>query len=195
MLVTNDFLTGAGVLTDYPLHLIGHSRGGSLVTAIAAQLYTHSVDVEHLTTLDPHPVDGFGGDDLLDWGDRPMDLPGNVIFADNYYREDGLNLDLLEVFDFDGESVDVAFNYQLDEELLGGDEDADGSNALEHSDVTAWYIGTAFQSIDWENPPMITGDPLDPDDNFNLPNSGTRRHIRKEQTQDTATVGSHVMQG
>ena len=57
------------------LHLIGHSRGASVMVALATGLGTRPVS--QLTFLDPHPDGAF---------DAAMKLPANVAFADNYYQ-------------------------------------------------------------------------------------------------------------
>jgi len=146
------FIDGwSGRLTDLPMHFIGHSRGASLVVAIADELNDLGVTVDHLTTLDPHPVDGVYGDDFIDWDDRTMSLPNNVVFADNYWREDPLF-----PADFDGEFVSHAINYELfDDQLEGGFH----ANILglsvetEHSDVPLWYLGTALLDDELPEPP------------------------------------------
>jgi len=122
---------------EAPIHMIGHSRGGSLIAALAEQLGHGGVWVDQLTFLDPHPVDGVGGDDILDFGDTSMRITENVIFADDYFRQDGF----LEFVDFDGEPVNGAFNVELDEGTLGGFFN-DPGYSLEHSDTHLWYYGT-----------------------------------------------------
>ena len=117
-------------LAELPIHLIGHSRGGSLVNALARELGTRGIWVDQLTTLDPHPVDGLNGD-FFDWGDAPMAVPENVIFADNYWRADA------DIFDFDGEVVPGAHDLRLTESVLDN-----GGYAGGHSDVHLWYHGT-----------------------------------------------------
>ena len=124
-------------LLGSPIHLIGHSRGGSLIAAISEKLGSYGYWVDHVTFLDPHPIAGnpaLSGDS--DWGQYPdeMNVPGNVIFADNYYRDDGLDEEP------DGEVVVGAYNLELSESYLNGL----GYTTVipkEHSDVHAWYRG------------------------------------------------------
>ena len=62
-----------------PIHLIGHSRGTSVNSRLAADLGANGIWVDHFTTLDPHPVTIFGDFDVKVWK--------NVLFADNNYQE------------------------------------------------------------------------------------------------------------
>ena len=118
-------------LFESPVQLIGHSRGASLATVLAERLGELGIWVDQLTSLDPHPVDGIGGDDIMNFGDAPMKLFDNVRFADTYWREDW------DPSDFDGEEVAGAFNRLLDEDVLYQD-----GYSYEHSDVHLWYHGT-----------------------------------------------------
>jgi hypothetical protein len=139
------FLSAIGphALAELPIHLIGHSRGGSLVTELARDLGKVGVWVDQVTTLDPHPVNSLsqGGN----WGDAAMGVPANVVFADNYWRGDGTD------FDFDGEPNSGSHPVPLNEDVLngfGGTDDGldplgvDPGYSLEHSDVHLWYHGT-----------------------------------------------------
>jgi hypothetical protein len=67
-------------LAEGAVHLIGHSRGGSLINEIAKGLGGAGIWVDQLSFLDPRPV--------------PMDpltisLPSNVVFAENFYQTSG----------------------------------------------------------------------------------------------------------
>jgi len=65
-------------LVESPLHLIGHSRGGSLLSGVCDILARVGIPVAHLTTLDPraHPIS---------WDVHPH-VATNVLFADNYFQ-------------------------------------------------------------------------------------------------------------
>ncbi|GAB6147321.1 hypothetical protein JCM12294_47680 [Desulfocicer niacini] len=130
-----------------PIHLIGHSRGGSLMGALAEKLGEYGLWIDQVTFLDPHPIDLTSAEVYWqdDWGDNGgLIVPGNVIFADNYYRYEGY-FSGTTGFQPDGESVEGALEIRLDEgyfENLGGY----GWPTYEHSDVHAWYRGTISTS-------------------------------------------------
>ncbi len=64
---------------EVPIHLIGHSRGTSVNSALAQLLNERGILVDHVTTLDPHPVTSVGDDD-------DPEAWVNVLFADNYFQ-------------------------------------------------------------------------------------------------------------
>src|ERR1051325_1169539 len=110
-------------LAELPLHLVGHSRGGSLVCQLSRLLGTNGVWVDHLTTLDPHPLNNDG---FFDFPYTVVDAPAhsyeNVLFHDCYYQ----TLNVL----FYGEPVAGAYVRQLSN--LDGGYDC---IAASHSDV------------------------------------------------------------
>lgn len=112
---------GGRPLAELPLHLIGHSRGGSLVTELARLLGSQGVWVEQVTTLDPRPVAAFG--------DASVTTFANVLYADNYWQTLGDGL-----FVPNGLSVFGAYNRKL--------LSLNGGYSSSHSDVHLWYHGT-----------------------------------------------------
>lgn len=118
-------------LAELPLHLIGHSRGGSLVCEMSRLLGTNGVWVDHLTTLDPHPLNNDG---FFDFPYTVVDASAQtyetVLFHDNYYQT-------LNVIAY-GEPVAGAYIRKLTN-LNGGY----GGLTASHSDVHLWYHGTA----------------------------------------------------
>lgn len=107
-----------GPLAELPVHLIGHSRGASVVTEIARVLGEAGVWVDQLTTLDPHQVNA----------DAPISVWSNVAFADNYWRSDGTIGDAL-----DGDFLAGAYDGDLNSVISSGSE---------HPGVHAYYHGT-----------------------------------------------------
>jgi hypothetical protein len=112
---------GGRPLAELPLHLIGHSRGGSVITEMARLLGAEGVWVDQVTTLDPRPVTQFGDASVTSWA--------NVLFADNFWQTMGDG-----VFVPNGQSVFGAYNRKL-LNLSGG-------YSSSHSDVHLWYHGT-----------------------------------------------------
>lgn len=109
-------------LAELPLHLIGHSRGASVVSEISRELGKRGVWVDHLTLLDPVPVG--------DFGDAAVQVWENVLYADNFYQRLGVFFGL----DPQGNAVTGAYNRRL--------LNLNGANASAHSDVHLWYHGT-----------------------------------------------------
>ncbi len=134
--VVADFMldshAGIPALADFPIHLIGHSRGASVNVEIADRLGSHGIWVDQQTFLDPHPVDGVNDFLNADFGDVPMSVGENVIFADNYWRSNGQ----VTAFDFNGEPVTGAHN----QNLLASVQQNFIVSA--HESVPAYYHGT-----------------------------------------------------
>jgi hypothetical protein len=112
---------GGRPLTELPLHLVGHSRGGSVITEMSRFLGAEGIWVDQVTTLDPRPVSQFGDAAVTSWA--------NVLFADNFWQTLGDGL-----FVPNGQSVFGAYNRKL--LVLGG------GYSSSHSDVHLWYHGT-----------------------------------------------------
>jgi len=117
-------------LAELPLHFIGHSRGGSLISELARLLGAEGIEVDQLTFLDPHPCVGNVFPDSLGCPvfDPQPTLFTNVRFADNYFQ---INND---AFELNGQSVVGAYNRRLTS--LGG------GYGSEHSNAHLWYHGT-----------------------------------------------------
>jgi hypothetical protein len=135
----NAFFGINGPITQFPIHLIGHSRGGSLVCEIGKRLAEYGIYVHHTTTIDPHPIfnDGFDGWRELLVSNGDMDgsatngIGKNIIFADNYFQLDGPP---------EGVFVNGAANRNLSVEL--NSKIANLSTVLWHTLTHLWYHST-----------------------------------------------------
>ena len=117
------------------VHFIGHSRGACVNSEAVRRLAIAGIDVDQVTTLDPHPVDGTLDAPLDEqWGDPTPVKWSNVAWADNVWRADGGGFNAL---DFDGIPLDDAFNTLLNESALNC-----CAYSFAHSDVHLWYHGT-----------------------------------------------------
>lgn len=84
--------SGQPALSELPIHLVGHSRGGGIIFEIARLLGLQGIEVEQVTALDPHPLTSvdpqglnapFGPGQTID---TPVKIYENILFTDNYYQ-------------------------------------------------------------------------------------------------------------
>lgn len=131
---TAPWLPGGKPLAELPIHLIGHSRGASLVSELARLLGQNGIWVDQVTTLDPHPVC------YLAWVDAPVTNYSNVLFADNYWQNFGTSScgAIVNAGIPSGFAVYGATNRFLTVLGSGG---CSGLN-YRHSNVHLWYHGT-----------------------------------------------------
>ncbi|MEO6181804.1 MAG: hypothetical protein ABIP71_01600 [Verrucomicrobiota bacterium] len=120
-------------LCELAIHLIGHSRGGSLMSEVSKLLGVNGIWVDHLTTLDPHPLNNDGFNDFIYSAvDAPVRTYQSVLFHDNFWQD--------SQFLIHGEPVSGAYVRKLS--------NFSGGYASPHSDVHLWYHGT----VDERNP-------------------------------------------
>jgi len=126
---------GQPPLSELPLHLIGHSRGGGMVFELARLLGLQGIEVEEISALDPHPLTESDPQPFLGAHtiDTPCDVYENVLFAEVFYQ----NINYPE-----GEYVNGAFN-RLWTDLPGGYHNESG--------YTYDILGTTYDFSDHMN--------------------------------------------
>ncbi len=123
LLTANTSIGLTAPLVEGSIQLIGHSRGGSLVSELAKDLGQRGIWVDQVTLLDPVPVPP----------DPFVSLKSNVIFADNYWQNSGDGILVPN-----GTAISGAYN--AGPLALGG---AYGSfDGKTHGDVHLFYFGT-----------------------------------------------------
>ena len=123
-----------------PVHLIGHSRGGSVVSYIAKELGESNIVVDQLTMLDPHPMKK-----LIDISSYAPPVYNNVIYGDTYYQQanDYAYVDWGSIIGYCNTNYSEC--NKIDGELL---QDApDGTIIKWHSAVHAYYFGTILDNL------------------------------------------------
>ena len=119
------------------------------MSQVSYLLGTNGIWVDHLTTLDPHPLNNDGNVDIIP---TPIDASAsntweNVLFADNYYQKVA-NGD----FELDprGEQVSGAYVrqlYNLDGGYINNPLDIFNDTYEYHSNVHLWYHGTIDTNV------------------------------------------------
>jgi len=126
----------ADLVTGRAVHLLGHSRGACVMSEAARRLGAAGIDIDQVTLLDPHPVNGTLDTPYnFNWGDPVPQAWSTVAFTDNYWRADGGGL--INGLDFDGIPITNAFNTQLSESALNC-----CAYSFAHLDVHLWLHGT-----------------------------------------------------
>jgi len=129
-------LAGFDPLSGRDIHLIAHSRGPCVMDKTARLLTAAGFTVDHVTALDPHPVNNTLDQCLLFgtqiWGDPVPTKWAGMTFLDNYYRTDN------QACDLDGMPLGFT-DVLLPEAVL--QTSGQGYNES-HSDTHLWYHGT-----------------------------------------------------
>ena len=137
---------GSSIL-DFPIHLIGHSRGGSLMNAMAEDLGNAGVWVDQLTFLDPHPLKPGFPEFGSDYGGvTGLEATENIGFADEYRQT---------LWYPTGDKVNGAYDRILnkninDPSFFKSRGYGDGIQ-FDHSDTHLWYHGTIDAIGDWDD--------------------------------------------
>jgi len=121
-------------LAELPIHLIGHSRGGSLICELARRLGERGLIIDHLTPLDPHPLTDDDQPNPFDVDDAPVDVYENTVFADCYYQR---------ITYPKGQYINGAYNREWTS-IQGGyyNSSSIGETFADHSNIHLMYFGT-----------------------------------------------------
>jgi hypothetical protein len=85
-----NYLLGTGLAFEaqqqnVPIHFIGHSLGTVVISEAIRRLGYYGINVDQMTTLDPHDQDQDWVPDAI--ADPQVTVWSNVAFADNYWED------------------------------------------------------------------------------------------------------------
>jgi len=149
-------LLGSGIvqvanLAHVPIHFIAHSYGAVVISEAIRRLGRYGVQIDQMTTFDPHDQDQDLIADAKDYGvDNPLSEPkvtmwSNVAFADNYWEDvigDRFNSTDNPTFLINPVGHKIAGAQNID---LSGAADYQGSIELDyapHARTHEWYYQT-----------------------------------------------------
>jgi len=123
-------LPGNNPYVELPIHLIGHSRGASVMSQVASVLAAEGIWVDQLTTLDPHPV----------CVDQMVKTWENIRFADNYWQSRGFPDGSSIYGSHDVSLTDIVDNHSLIHTYYHGTIDQQAKNDGDDGQIIPdWY--------------------------------------------------------
>lgn len=129
---------GERALSELPIHLLGHSRGGGMICELARLLGEQGIEVDQVSPFDPHPLTASDPQPIFPLPaviDTPITIYENILFIDNYWQ----NITYPQ-----GQSISGAYN-RLWTSIPGGYHNHSNSAfqaVADHCNIELMYLGT-----------------------------------------------------